>query len=350
MGKKKLFDYVIGNPPYNADFDSSTGNRTYSAPIYNTFLDESYKVADKVEMIHPARFLFNAGSTPKAWNEKMLHDTHFKVLSYEQDASKVFTNTDIKGGIAITYHNQKVEYGEIEVFTAYPELNSILHKVENTPNTTSLSNIVITRTAYRLTDEMHHDYPMAITQLSNGHAYDMSTNIFERLPQIFDNTRPDNNHQYAKILGRVNNARDYKYIRRNYINNVSNFDKFKVFISSATGTGSFGEIIAAPIIGSPQEGATETFISIGAFNYMYNAENLIKYIKGKFCRSMLGICKKTQHLTPEVWKFVPVQDFSSSSDIDWSKSIHEIDLQLYKKYGLDDDEINFIETNVKEMS
>ena len=66
------FDYVIGNPPYQ---DETLGdNGTYAPPVYNLFMDETYKVADKVELIHPARFLFNAGSTPKAWNQKMLED------------------------------------------------------------------------------------------------------------------------------------------------------------------------------------------------------------------------------------------------------------------------------------
>ena len=67
-------------------------------------------------------------------------------------------------------------------------------------------------------------------------------------------------------------------------------------------------------------------------------------------RSLLGVLKKTQHLTPENWKYVPIQDFTTSSDIDWTKSVHEIDLQLYKKYGLDEKEIDFIETHVKEMA
>lgn len=65
---------------------------------------------------------------------------------------------------------------------------------------------------------------------------------------------------------------------------------------------------------------------------------------------MLGILKTTIHLTPEKFQYVPLQDFSISSDIDWSKSVHEIDLQIYRKYGLDESEIDFIETNVKEMA
>ena len=97
MGKNKnfKFDVIIGNPPYQ---DKTIGNNdTYAPPVYNQFIDESYEIADKVELIHPARFLFNAGSTPKAWNEKMLNDSHFKVLEYEEHSGKVFPNTDIKG-------------------------------------------------------------------------------------------------------------------------------------------------------------------------------------------------------------------------------------------------------------
>ena len=99
MGKK-LFDYVIGNPPYQEVTESDS---TRMPPVYDKFMDEANKVANVVELITPARFLFNAGQTPKAWNKKMLEDPHFKVLSYEEDASSVFPNTDIKGGVAITY-------------------------------------------------------------------------------------------------------------------------------------------------------------------------------------------------------------------------------------------------------
>lgn len=91
-------------------------------------------------------------------------------------------------------------------------------------------------------------------------------------------------------------------------------------------------------------------MSIGSFDSINEAENVIKYIKTKFARLMLGILKVTQAITPGKFKYVPLQDFTADSDIDWSKSIAEIDQQLYKKYGLTPDEINFIETHVKEMN
>lgn len=74
-----------------------------------------------------------------------------------------------------------------------------------------------------------------------------------------------------------------------------------------------------------------------------------KYIKTRFARTLIGILKVTQEINPAKFKYVPLQDFTSSSDIDWSKSVHEIDEQLYDKYGLTKDERDFIETHVKEM-
>ena len=144
-------------------------------------------MADSVEMIHPARFLFNAGSTPKNWNEIMLNDPHLKVPYYEPDSNKVFPalSTPIKGGIAITYRDKKKDFGAIIAFTQSESLNSILHKVTKRADFKSLSDIIYSRTSYRLTDEMHRDFPDAITRQSKGHAYDMSSNICKILPEIF---------------------------------------------------------------------------------------------------------------------------------------------------------------------
>ena len=341
------FDFVIGNPPYQ---DETLGdNKGYAPPVYHKFLESAYEIGEVVEMIHPARFLFNAGSTPKQWNERMLQDPHLKVLYFEQDSSKVFSNTDIKGGVAITYHDKSENIGAIGIFTAYKELNDILKKVNGQDTFLSFSRIVITRTAYRLTNKMHEDYPDAIKQLSNGHAYDMSTNIFERLPQIFFDKKPNDGEEYIQILGRANNERVYKYVRKDYINTVSNLDKYKIFLPKANGIGVLGEVLSAPILCGPGVGSTETFLSIGAFGEIGEAEAALKYVKTKFARALLGVLKTTQDITPEKWKCVPLQYFSDSSDIDWNTSIANIDRQLYSKYRLSEEEINFIESKVKEM-
>lgn len=351
MGKK-VFDFCIGNPPYqeeqlSSNIDGSLKN--YAPPVYNHFMDAANEVAEKVELIHPARFLFNAGSTPKSWNEKMLNDTHFKVLHYDEDATNIFPNTDIKGGVAISYRDTTKAFGAIEVFTKYAFVNSVLRKVIHSDGFQTISDIVYSRTAYRLTDVMHNENPTALSRLSKGHAYDMSSNIMERLPEIFFETKPDDNKEYIKVFGRTENKRVYRYIRKDYVNDVENLKYYKILVPQANGNGTFGETISQPIIQSPMEGNTETFISLGKFETYEEAKNLIKYISTKFSRTLLSVLKVTQNGNKPVWKYVPLQDFTPSSDIDWSKSIHEIDLQLYKKYGLSEDEIAFIEENVKEM-
>ena len=343
------FDFVIGNPPYQ---DENVGEQEqYRPPVYHKFLEEAYNVADVVEMIHPARFLFNAGSTPKAWNKEMLCDEHLKVLYYEQDSSKVFSNTDIKGGVSVTYRNINKNYGAIDTFTAFPELNSILKKVVvNNKNFKSFSDIIYGRNIYRFTNIMHKENPDAINKLSKGHAYDLSSNVFDRLSDIFFEKKPIDENEYIQIFGRQNNERVYRYVRKDYIACTGdNLDKWKLFVPKANGTGAIGEVLSTPLIGAPLIGATETFISIGAFSNKEDASRALLYVKTKFARAMLGILKVTQDNTKDKWAKVPMQDFTEKSDIDWTKSVADIDRQFYYKYGFSKEEIDFIETNVKEM-
>ncbi|MBQ8935796.1 MAG: Eco57I restriction-modification methylase domain-containing protein [Oscillospiraceae bacterium] len=349
------FDFIIGNPPYQEEqvsdnFEGSMKN--YAPPIYNHFMDECYRIADAVELIHPARFLFNAGSTPKAWNEKMLADQHFKVLYYEENGHNVFPtlSSPLRGGVAITYRDAGQNYGAIQVFTKYPEVNDILHKVLSDSSFTTLMDIVYSRTSYRLTDKMHEENPFAINRVSKGHAYDMSSNIMDLIPEIFHDDKPEDGNEYIQIIGRTKNRRIYKYIRRDYVKDVDNLYFYKVYVAQANGSGEFGETMSEPVVEKPGVGSTETFLSIGKFETIQEAKAVEKYIKTKFARALLSVLKVTQNGNKPVWKMIPLQDFTPSSDIDWSKSIPEIDQQLYAKYGLDEDEIAFIESHVKEMS
>nr|WP_296266147.1 Eco57I restriction-modification methylase domain-containing protein [uncultured Merdimonas sp.] len=339
------FDFVIGNPPYQ---DNTIGeNDTYAPPVYNKFLDAAYQVADKVEMIHPARFLFNAGSTPKAWNRKMLSDEHFKVLDYEGDASKIFPNTDIKGGVAITYHDTGRKFGAIGVFTKFTELNSIMRKAAPKKEEDSIIQVIYLQNKFNL-DVLYEDYPMYKNVIgSAGKDKRFRNNIFDKIQLFSDKKEFDDD---IRVLGVSNNKRIWKYIPHKYVDTEhENLNKWKVLVPRVNGAGKFGESLSSPLIIEPTEGYTQTFIGIGAFLSKEEAENAMKYIKSKFCRTMLGILKITQDNNRDTWRMVPLQDFSSSSDIDWSQSIANIDKQLYKKYNLSDEEINFIETYVKEM-
>lgn len=352
------WDFAIGNPAYQ---DQTLGdNKGFAPPIYDKFIDAACEIADKVEMIHPARFLFNAGSTPKAWNEKMLNDPHFKVLEYEEDAAKVFSNTDIKGGVAITYHDVGKDFGAIGIFTPFSELNSLLQKVNEQENNRSIADIGVSGYSYHFTELVHKDHPEFLKAkivvkgkeqplISKGHEYDLKSNIIEKLPEIFLDAPLNDRKKYVIIVGRADNERVSKYIRRDYINDVVNLDGYKLFLPKASGRGDFGEVLGPTMFATPAMGHTETFFSIGNFRTREESENLLKYLKGKFARTLLSVLKKTQNITPGNFKYVPLQDFTDGSDINWNTSIANIDKQLYKKYGLSQEEIDFIETHVKEM-
>ena len=341
------FDVVIGNPPYQ---EEAQGTSTKNMPIYHKFIDSAIEVGEKACLITPARFLFNAGGTPKKWNREILKNPHVKVPYYEQNSAKVFPNTDIKGGIAITIFDKHKDYGAIETFTSFEALNSIMKKV-NVASELSLAEIVTNRGAYRYSDLIYKDYPDAMKRVSDRR---LASNAFIKLRELFYNHIPNDGNEYIKILGRFDNERVYKWFRKDYINNPINLEKYKIIIPKANGSGAIGEVLSTPLIGEPLIGEpligyTETFIAIGAFITEFEAKACLKYIKGKFSRAMLGILKITQDNTKETWRKVPIQDFTPSSDIDWSQSIENIDQQLYKKYNLSQEEIDFIESKVRAM-
>ena len=351
MSNKFKFDVVIGNPPYQ---EESKGDSSSSTPIYHHFMEEAYKVARRVSFITPARFLFNAGQTPKQWNKKMLEDVHLRVEYYERDSSKVFANTNIVGGVAVTYRDADEHFGATGLFITIPELNSIAQKIKSIDTKGNLSDIAYARTSYKFSNDLHVEHPSARNLLSEGHAYDISTNIFDSINFIFFDSKPDDGNVYLRIYGIQNNERVYKWVKANYIEQHPNLHKFKVFQGKSNGaSGVLGEaparMITPPIVMPPEVGHTQTFMSFGAFETEHEAVSTAKYIRTKFARVLLGILKVTQDNPVNTWAYIPLQDFTAASDIDWAQPISKIDQQLYEKYGLDETEINFIESHVKEL-
>lgn len=332
------FDFVIGNPPYQED---RRGESNTALPVYHDFMEAAYKVGTAVELITPARFLFNAGRTPKAWNTKMLNDTHFKVLNYESDASRIFPMTEIKGGVAITYRDSSKNFGSIETFTIYEELNDILKRISPyIKNGNSLTSISFVASKFN-TDELFEDYPAY-----KGHERRMSSNVLG-----FNCFHPEFSDGDIMIYGVEGGKRTQRYIESKYVDMTDkSISLYKIVTPKADGNGTFGDSLTNPEVLPPNSGFTHTFLGIGGFNTEYEAKSCLKYIKTKFVRSLLSILKITQDLNAEKWKYVPLQDFTPNSDIDWSQPIPKIDQQLYKKYGLDQSEIDFIEAHVKEMA
>lgn len=218
-------------------------------------------------------------------------------------------------------------------------------------NFASLNKIHFGRSSYKFNKKLYIDFPKLKGRSSAGEERSIGSNIFDKMPEIFLDMQHLESTELAKIYGRQDNRRTIKWIKREYLAKHANIEKWKVFLAKSNGTGELGETLSEPIIGEKGSIATQTFISFGAFEYKKEAEHLVRYLKTKFCRALLSIKKITQdNATKEIWEYVPLQDLTEKSDINWSKSIAEIDQQLYKKYGLNKVEIDFIESKVKPMT
>lgn len=339
--KEMKFDAVVGNPPYQGESEN-----TRKPSIYPLFYDMAFSLSRYATLISPARFLFNVGDTSKDWNYKMLNDEHFKVVKYFPNSQDIFTTVEIKGGVAITVRDADTNFGAIGTFTKSEELQSILRKVISKQDE-SVEELISSRGIYRFTDAFFYDFPDASSKLGKGTGNMMASNVFACVPKAFniDKCTEDS----VRILGLDGKQRAWRWIERKYIQSNEYLDSYNVVLSKVNGKGQFGETLTMPLLLNEGEGATDTFISIGIFKTSVEAENMRKYIMTKFARAMLGAKKVTQDNPRHFWQYVPSQDFTNDSDIDWTKSVHDIDLQLYKKYGLSDEEIAFIESKVKPM-
>ena len=337
-------DAIIGNPPYQMTVE---GNGR-AKPVYHLFIDLASQLSQRVSLITPARYLFNAGFTPTEWNNKMLNDVHFRVVAYKANSTEIFPTVGITGGVAIMFRDAKQDFGKIGTFKAYPELDTIADKV-GAKQEQSLVEIIYAESSYRF-DTSKPEVERLVLERLNGDRKIIS-NVFDKLPDFFsEEQRPGT----VGFYGRTTGGRCFRYADKNLFGEHPNLDKHKVIVPESNGSGAIGEvpctpIIGTPIIGVPLIGATQTFLTIGAFDTRAEAEACLKYVKTKFARTLLGILKVTQHNPKDTWRLVPLQDFTNRSDIDWTQSVSDIDRQLYRKYALSESEISFIEEKVRAM-
>ena len=344
--KDMNFNAVVGNPPYQEPTKD-----TSDKPIYNYFMDIAYQLCGKSVLITPARFLFNAGKTPPAWNRKMLEDKNIKLIWYRPNISDVFAGLSFTGGVAVTLRDTAQDFGSIEFFTAYPILNQIVKKVGKLKPEESLGSIVYLQNKFNL-EELYKDYPQYKSIIgSDGRERRLTTPIFKQL-DIFKKEQTDK--EEIKIIGLYNGSRTERFIPVKYLDTEgTNLRKWKVLLSKSDGAaGQLGKPIPARILGRPElcnpnVGYTQSFKSIGSYDTEEEAMAVLKYLRTKFARLMLSVLKVTQDINIDVWDYVPLQDFARSSDINWSVSVTEIDQQLYAKYRLSDKEIEFVESMIK---
>lgn len=349
------FDVVIGNPPYqendNGKREDGSANASAS-PLYHHFVDAAKRVSDKQCFVIPSRWTSGAGKGLKKFSEAMLTDHSIKHFSLFTNSKDVFPDNDIKGGICYFMRDRKyngearieikTQEGEFTflgyldnsgsgVFIPWKELADILKKVKNKDD--------LSKTNFQKIVSVLKPYGLRTDFFINQDKYNLPPVSLERKEETD-----------LEIFGLFRAKRVSRFVSNNYPLPAGGriLHGWKVFLPYAYGCGAIGEEIPSPILGSPIQICTETYLQIGKFKTRDEAEACLKYIKSKFFRAMVGILKTTQHSTT-AFRLSPLQNFTPDSDIDWSKSIPEIDRQLYAKYGLDEKEIAFIEEKVKVM-
>lgn len=334
---KMKFNAIVGNPPYQ---EMDGGASASAKNIYHYFVNVSKKLhPNYISLIIPARW-YTSGKGLDDFRRDMIHDKHIIKLFDYVDSKDIFPTVEIKGGICyflrseneekaceIIYHNnEEIQYSTRylydlgEIYIRDERIISILHKVIDN-DFEAFEPIVSSRKPYGLTGDF----------FKNPNKYN--------LPEIFDKKVNSND---LTIIGRENKERTLKYIPNDYpLPTNDGLNKYKVFVNRAYGDGKLGQDKRPePLIGKPGELCTETFLQVGPFENEIEAQNALKYMETKLFKLLVGINKTTQDAPKRVYNFVPMQDFTDSSDIDWNSSISE---QLYKKYNLTNEEQKFIE-------
>lgn len=344
--KDMNFDLVIGNPPYQ---QADGGARASAKPIYHEFVAATNTITDTLSsVLMPARW-FTGGKGLDEFRKDMLDDQHIKLLYDYQQPDEVFPDTNNRGGLCFivrdknfdnlaslatvvsnrgkqtvvsTQRNIKTE--GLELFIRHQEAVTILAKVRAAIDFKSFAEIVSSRRPFGIDGNIINDQALFKS---------CSTSSF-----------PIACYGRSASVGYVSDL----IIK----NNQDWLDKWKVYVPYANNIGTeLNDDNLNGFVGAPNTVATETFLVIGAELSLEenSATSLVKYLKTKFVRFMHGLSKASQHATSKTYRFVPLQDFTPQSDIDWSKSIEEIDQQLYAKYGLSEEEIAFIESKIKAM-
>lgn len=344
--KDMNFDLVIGNPPYQ---QADGGAAASAKPIYQEFVTIAKEVSTTyTSIIMPARW-YTGGKGLDEFRASMLTDKHIKLLYDYQRPDEVFPDTNNRGGLCfivrdnnfdntltlpevvsnrgnqdIVSQARSIKTDGLEMFIRHQEAISILEKVTGCSSFASLSDIVSARRPFGIDGNITRD-----------------TTMFKKQP-----TRKHTIVCYGRssCLG---------YIAPSTVKSNSKWiNKWKVFMPYANNIGTeLNDDNLNAFVGQPNSVATETFLIVGADLSLdeNSAQALVQYLKTRFARFMHSLSKASQHATSKTYRFVPLQDFTVQPDIDWNKSIDEIDQQLYAKYGLSEEEIAFIEGSIKEM-
>ncbi len=345
-GEKMKFDVIIGNPPYQLNDGGGTGSS--AKPIYHLFVEQAKKLNPRyLTMIIPSRW-FTGGKGLDKFREEMLNDRRIKVLVDYVSSNKIFPGVSIEGGICYFLWQKDFNGKSLYILNDFDDNKHESYRYLNESGNIFIRSII----GKKISDKVLKNKEKSFKEMvSNRNPYGLGSNFLKE-----NNNLINKYHGKYRLLGILNKKRTFVYLTEDFIlpKNRREVKTYRIFISKADGAaGQIGNpiparIIGQPVLAEPNDICTETFLRIGSFNKKIEALNVIKYIKTKFFRLLVGL-RKNKNMTKDTYSFVPLQDFTSNSDIDWSKPVPEIDKQLYKKYGLTEEEIKFIESTIKSM-
>lgn len=341
------FEAIVGNPPYQEVISSNKSNKSLSKQLFPFFIKMTIMLnSTYVALITPSRWFTGDaqdGSFIKL-RDFIKSNNHIKTIKNYPIASNVFPDVFIAGGV--NYYLYDKNYSGKVDFSVCTD-NKIVTQIRNLFEE-GLDIIVSSSENYAMIQKLRDSKFVSLTTITKGR------DAFGITGKNANNISSVSAFENAYELRCAHE--EIRYVSKDKITkNIDIADKWKIFISKGNGgAGTLGDgkpvaILGKPYIGKAQSVCTDSLIPIGAFDTKKEAINLQKYIKTKFLRYMVGILKVSQNVYQNVYQFVPLQDFTDDSDIDWSKSVAEIDQQLYKKYNLDDSEISFIESMIKPM-
>ena len=343
-GKMK-FDIVVGNPPYQ---EADGGAQASAKPIYQYFVAIANQLSSRfTSLIIPTRW-FVGGKGLDEFRNGMLNDFHVKELHDCLTPDSIFPNTNIRGGVC--YFLRDLDYNNINdlVNVITYENNSIINDVRRPMKFENKDVFIRDGSAFTIIEKVNNlnfnslaDYISSLRPFGLRGYFSKTENYKNSIDNMISPVIC-----YAK--GRQKGFVEEKYV----ITHLEWINKWKVFIPRADNIGTeLNDDNLNSFIGMPNEICTESYLVVGADLGLdeYSAKNLEKYMKTKFVRFLHSLLKSSQDATSKTFELVPIQDFTENSDIDWNKSIKEINQQLYLKYNLTNEEIEHIENSIKEM-
>ena len=344
---KVKFDVVIGNPPYQ---ESDGGANASATPTYHYFVELAKKLKpNNISLIMPSRW-YSGGKGLDKFRDEMLNDIHIRELFDFPNPDEVFPNTNIRGGVCVV--NWDNSYNAKDTLTRVVTFknNKVTSDVYRSLKFAQSDTFIRDYTSVQIIEKINQ-----VRKLDEGRISDFVSPLkpfgfrgfFIRDERFHNDT--SELQKPVKCFGKGTVG----YVEREEVKVKTEWiDKWKVFTARANNIGTeLNDDNFNTIVGEPGTICTETYLVIGADLKLdeNSTNNLSNYLKTKFSRLLHGVAKTSHDAARTTYKFIPLQDFTVKSDIDWSQSIAEIDQQLYKKYGLSDEEIAFIEEKVKEM-